>query len=68
MQPLAFAKTVSLHKTRGDVNPADVLTKPMTAGEMVEKLAVVGARFADVRKPWCEGRVKWADCGDDADG
>ena len=61
-------KKFEVVKVPGGKNPADVLTKPMTAGEMVEKLAVVGARFADVRKPWCKGRVKWADCGDDADG
>ena len=55
------SKRFEVVKVRGDQNPSDVLTKAMSAKDMVEKMAAVGARFVDVRCTWAEERVHWAD-------
>ena len=39
------AKKFEVRKNSGETNPADVLTKPLSASEMVAKLAAVGATF-----------------------
>ena len=39
------AKKFEVRKISGETNPADVLTKPLSASEMVAKLAAVGATF-----------------------
>jgi len=57
-----------VRKIAGERNPGDVLTKAMSAGDMKEKMSLVGARFADVRKPWCEERRPWVDIMDDESG
>ena len=55
-------KRFEVRKIAGLKNPADVLTKAMSAGDMSEKMKAVGAKFVDVRKPWGEDRrVSWAD-------
>jgi hypothetical protein len=41
LQDLAKKGAIAVRKISGHVNPADVLTKPMSFGEMLEKLAVV---------------------------
>ena len=58
-------KKFELKKIRGDQNPADVLTKPMSATEMAPKIAVVGGRLVGDRAwfgttPHGE-RKSWAD-------
>ena len=58
------AKLFEVKKIAGTRNPADVLTKAMSAGDMVEKLHAVGARFDAV----CGGPVLsrlWADIVDE---
>ena len=42
-------KRFEIQKVAGVKNPADILTKPLSATEMTDKLALVGARFVDVR-------------------
>ena len=39
------AKKFEVRKISGETNPADILTKLMSASEMVAKLAAVGATF-----------------------
>ena len=39
------SKKFEVRKISGETNPADVLTKPLSASEMVAKLAAVGATF-----------------------
>ena len=50
-----------LRKHPGALNPADILTKPISANEMELKLRLVGASFVSDRRPWCSKRVVWAD-------
>ena len=54
-------KLFEIMKVAGEKNPADVLTKPLTASEMAPKLASVGGRFVDSRARWCESHGSWAD-------
>ena len=53
-----------VHKIAGDRNPADVLTKPKSAADMREKLAIIGANIVN-RGDWMrigiDSRVRWAD-------
>ena len=60
MQEAHRKKRFEIRKVAGVKNPADILTKPLSATEMTEKLALVGARFVDVRGPWCVERGNWA--------
>ena len=39
----------------------------MSAGDMVEKMKIVGARFDGARKLYFEDRKAWADISDDGD-
>lgn len=58
-------KRFDLKKVSGLTNPADILTKPMSASEMHEKLAAIGASLK-MRAP--DARPRWADAaGDDSD-
>ena len=57
-------KLFEIMKVAGEKNPADVLTKPLTASEMAPKLASVGGRFVDSRARWCESHGSWADITD----
>ena len=58
-------KRFEVRKIAGERNPADVLTKAMSAKDMLEKMQMVGARFVDVRSPWCEKSRVWADLVDE---
>ena len=59
------AKRFEVRKIAGQRNPANVLTKAMSAGDMVEKLRMVGARFEGACEPWHvddgPARQAWAD-------
>ena len=57
-------KQFEVVKMPGEKNPADVLTKPLSASEMAPKLASVGGRFVDSRVPWCTSHDSWADITD----
>ena len=57
-------KKFEVMKVAGEKNPADVLTKPLSASEMAPKSASVGGRFVDSRVPWCSSRSSWADASD----
>ena len=54
-------KRFEVCKVKGGDNPADILTKPISANEMELKLRLVGASFVSDRRPWCSKRVVWAD-------
>ena len=58
-------KLFEVRKIPGNRNPADVLTKPLSASDIVEKLKLVGARFVNSRMPWNGKRVNWADALED---
>ena len=55
-------KRFVLKKVAGDVNPADVLTKPLSAYEMHEKLASIGASLEARGR---DTRPRWADLTED---
>ena len=57
-------KRFEVLKVAGEKNPADVLTKALSAAEMASKLASVCGRFADSRVRWCESHDSWADITD----
>ena len=44
-------KRFEVRKIAGEANPADILTKPMSAQEMEEKMGAVGGNFLYPRKP-----------------
>ena len=62
-----------VYKVPGDINPADVNTKPESAREMNEKLQSIGAHLARRAsdEPWddfvqsASKKEKWADIQDD---
>ena len=62
-----------VYKVPGDINPADVNTKPESAREMNEKLKSIGAHLAQRAsdEPWddfvqsASKKEKWADIQDD---
>ena len=54
----------TMHKIAGLVNPADVLTKPLSAADMKTKLATVGGHIIERTKA---KRVSWADVNDEDD-
>ena len=47
-------KRFGVHKIAGERNAADVLTKAMSARDMLDKMKMVGARFSNVRKVWAD--------------
>ena len=61
------SKRFEVHKVRGDSNPSDVLIKAMSAKDMIDKMAAVGARFVNVQSLWCDKRVNWADAFEDSE-
>ena len=62
------AKRFEVQKILGTRNPADILTKAMSANDMKEKMKFVGARFEDVREAWCQDRPScWADMSFESD-
>ena len=58
-------KRFKILKIAGADNPADVLTKPLTADDMATKMKTVGGRFVEVRRPTTSRRTAWADVFDD---
>jgi hypothetical protein len=58
------AKLFEVRKIAGTRNPADVLTKAMSAGDMIDKLEAVGARFESIGTGLVFSRL-WADVEDD---
>ena len=61
-------KRFEVRKIPGVKNPADISTKAMSATDMKDKMKFVGARYVEVREPWCYDRVScWADMNLESD-
>ena len=61
------AKRFEVRKIASELSPADVLTKAISAHEMVEKMTTVGARFVNVLTPRAGEKIAWADAEEGED-